>query len=373
MVKRNVIVRNMNALESLGAVTNVCSDKTGTLTQGKMVAKRAYIPAYGTFTVDDISDPNNPTIGKLIYSPASPAETDDHTADEIPDDAKPVQVENLGQHVSNPALKSFLLIGSLCNLATVHHGKDGEWTCRGDPTEIGIQVFVTRFDFGRLKLMASASRAEAGDATPNEEEAPLNDTEAQWHLEAEFPFDSDVKRMAVVFKRRAFADGSTSQMVFMKGAVERVLEACGSVRTQEGDVEITDERKDGILANMEALAKDGLRVLALASREWTEDVKEWRGYPRANVEKEMTFLGLIGLYDPPRPESYRTCPGAFVLNSHLTYTLLQNLSRNATELVLRFTCSLATTRRQLKQSRSKSVSFPRLSTKFRPTLSELSS
>ncbi|KAG8922986.1 hypothetical protein FRC00_006771, partial [Tulasnella sp. 408] len=302
MVQRNVIVRNMNALESLGAVTNICSDKTGTLTQGKMVAKRAYIPAYGTFTVDDISNPNNPTVGKLVYSRASP----DESADEVPDDAKPIPVENVGQHAYEPAVKAFLLVGSLCNLATVHHRKDGGWTCRGDPTEIGIQVFVTRFNFGRLKLMAPASRTESVGSTPEDEEPPLNDTEAQWHLQAEFPFDSDVKRMAVVFQRRAFADGPTSQMVFMKGAVERVLEACVSMRTREGDVEITEERKDDILTNMEALAKDGLRVLALASREWTEHVQEWRGYPREKVEQGMTLLGLIGLYDPPRLESYQS-------------------------------------------------------------------
>ncbi|KAG8988400.1 hypothetical protein FRB90_002764 [Tulasnella sp. 427] len=154
--------------------------------------------------------------------------------------------------------------------------------------------------------MAPASRTDSGDNTPGEEEAPLNDTEAQWHLQAEFPFDSDVKRMAVVFRRRAFADDSVSQMVFMKGAVERVLDACMYMRTREGDVEITEERKDDILANMEALAKDGLRVLALASREWTEDVQEWRGYPRENVEQGMTLLGLIGLYDPPRLESYQS-------------------------------------------------------------------
>ncbi|KIO24876.1 hypothetical protein M407DRAFT_211793 [Tulasnella calospora MUT 4182] len=278
MVKRNVIVRNMNALESLGAVTNICSDKTGTITQGKMVAKRAYIPAYGTFTVDDIRDPNSPTDGNITFSPLSPVDADARMHNDNRVD--PTKVSDVTTHTKIPAFESFLRVASLCNLATVHQGPNGQWAARGDPTEIGIQVFASRF---RFKTVTSSA-----------------DSEKQWVQLAEFPFDSDVKRMSVIFRRLS----GGSDVVFMKGAVERILGACTTIRTKEGDVAITEQHKTDILANMEVLAGEGLRVLALALREWTEQVDEWRGYPRENVEKEMTFLGLIGLYDPPRPESY---------------------------------------------------------------------
>ncbi|KAG8898560.1 Na+ ATPase [Tulasnella sp. 403] len=307
MVKRHVIVRNMNALESLGAVTNICSDKTGTITQGKMVAKRAYIPAHGTFTVDDISDPSDPTVGSLLYSSISPAT--EAEANDIEPDKKSSVIDDIPSHLNIPAVQSFLHVASLCNLATVRQTPDGQWHCRGDPTEIGIQVFVSRFGYGRQKLMAPLPGRKVGSvsgaSSPRDAEGPENDTGWQWTQLAEFPFDSDVKRMSVVFRRDSAVWGETPEkMAFMKGAVERILDLCILIRTNQGDVEFTQQRKEDVLSNMEALAAEGLRVLALASREWNEHDTEWRGYPRENIEKDMVFLGLIGLYDPPRPESY---------------------------------------------------------------------
>lgn len=265
-----------------------------------MVVKRVYIPAHGTYTVDDISDPFNPTIGSLIFSTTKPSDTDEDDDDDD-DEAtalnspRPIKVS---EHVSVPPVQDFLHIASLCNLATVHKGADGNWHCRGDPTEIGIQVFANRFDYGREKLMAHLD--------DNNDEGMKNDTGSTWTQLAEFPFDSDVKRMSVVFRRSTNDSTPTtsSEMVFLKGAVERVLDLCVSIRTKEGDVEFTEDRREEILKNMEALAGEGLRVLALASREWDGEVPKWKGYPRENVEKDMVLLGLVGLYDPPRPESY---------------------------------------------------------------------
>ncbi|KAG8875376.1 hypothetical protein FRB97_005165 [Tulasnella sp. 331] len=308
MVKRNVIVRNMSALESLGAVTNICSDKTGTITQGKMVAKRAYIPGHGTYTVDDINDPFNPSVGALLFSKSKPTDSSDPDNEDETSNVAPRPVD-IAQHTAVHAVQTFLHTASLCNLATVHQSADGQWHCRGDPTEVGISVFASRFHYGREKLMAPlpGTAETEGTVTPPEN-LPKNDTGSQWTQLAEFPFDSDVKRMSVVFRRQLaipdLAGNITSEMVFMKGAVERVLDLCVSMRTADGDVEFTEDRKQEILENMEALAAEGLRVLALAAREWRGGVSDWRGHPRADVEKGMVLLGLIGLYDPPRPESY---------------------------------------------------------------------
>ncbi|KAG8936773.1 hypothetical protein FRC02_011352 [Tulasnella sp. 418] len=278
MVKRNVIVRQMNALESLGGITNICSDKTGTITQGKMVVKRAWIPASGTYTVENISEPFNPTSSQVTFASISPA-----ASESMEHPPKPIPF-NISEHSSRHPVQSFLHAASLCNLATVHQNEEGEWIVRGDPTEIGIQVFVSRFDYSREHLMTQS-----------------NNTGSTWSQVAEFPFDSDVKRMSVIFRKKD--EKQHSEVAFLKGAVERVLEACILMKTEEGDVEFTEERREKVLENMEALAAEGLRVLAIASRPWKEIVDDWRDYPRANVEKDMVLLGLIGLYDPPRPES----------------------------------------------------------------------
>lgn len=273
MVERNVVVRKLDSLEALGAVTDICSDKTGTLTQGKMVTKKAWIPAVGTYSVGTSEDPINPTIGHLSHSSYAPAHAPSNE-----DHEKVQPAEQLLQ--DNKHLTEYLNIASLANLARVYHSED-TWKARGDPTEIAIQVFASRFDWNR-------DRFTQGD-------------EPDWTQTAEFPFDSDVKKMSVIFEHK---DGHS--MVFTKGAVERVLTSCTQVHWKDDGelIELTEEHKNKILENMEALAKQGLRVLALASKEYT--VKETPAdgkIDRATIETDLTFRGLVGLYDPPRPES----------------------------------------------------------------------
>ena len=76
MVQRHVIVRNLKSLEALGGVTDICSDKTGTLTQGRMVAKRCWVPTRGTYSVGSSNEPFNPTLGELRFTEASPSARD---------------------------------------------------------------------------------------------------------------------------------------------------------------------------------------------------------------------------------------------------------------------------------------------------------
>jgi len=278
MVERHVVVRKLNALEALGAVTDICSDKTGTLTQGKMVAKKAWIPSRGTYSVGESNEPVNPTIGDLMHTTDSPYDIGDY--DELPpetDDRK--SAEELLK--DNGPLEEFLKIASLANLATVYKSTEGEgWTARGDPSEIAILVFSSRFGWNRLKQVE-------GD-------------NAEWKLVTEYPFSSDVKKMSVIFERK----GDEHKYAFTKGAVERILEACVNI-DMEGKgqtVELTEGIKDDILSNMEALAAQGLRVLALASK-IHHGPASTSDEDRAKVESGLTFRGLIGLFDPPRPES----------------------------------------------------------------------
>ncbi len=259
----------------LTTTIDICSDKTGTLTQGKMVAKRAWIPAKGTYSVGALTDPFDPTVGTLSHDPSPPSNIE----------VKSEVVEKEGSGTSyrelmreNPLLESFLNGASLANLAHVHKSQDG-WVARGDPTEIAIQVFASRFDWNRERLVKEQS----------------------WGQVAEYPFDSDVKKMSVIFSRT----GLDKKFVFTKGAVERVIDSCDLVQWEEGSnpTEMTESICNRILENMEALAAQGLRVLAFATKEISGTTGSDPEYNREEVEAGLIFQGLIGLYDPPRVES----------------------------------------------------------------------
>merc|ERR1711939_766978 len=251
MVKRNVIVRKMDALEALGGVTDICSDKTGTLTQGKMVARKAWLPSRGVYSISTSDEAFNPTKGDLTHHSQPPASTDE--------EGDALQYSHATEN--HRELRDFLQVASLANLAHVHQNDEGTWQARGDPTEIALQVFASRFDYNRSKFI------DGPDAT--------------YKQVSEYPFDSDVKKMSVIFENLK----TKEQMVYTKGAVERVIDSCTTIRwslDQESDVELDDEKKQHILDNMEALASQGLRVLALASRPY--DVKKER---RASIKVHM--------------------------------------------------------------------------------------
>ncbi|VVT48755.1 uncharacterized protein SAPINGB_P001935 [Magnusiomyces paraingens] len=278
MVKRNVIVRKLDSLEALGIVSDICSDKTGTLTQGKMVGRKVWIPAVGTYQVINSTEAFNPTTGQVTFSPNTPYE------DSIEDDVH--------QEYPQPHPKYFtewLNSASLANIANIHCEADESgnnvWKANGDPTEIAIQVFAHRLDWQRNKW--------------TEGENPKFT-----HL-AEFPFDSSIKRMSAIYK-----ENSTGHVyVFTKGAVERVLDCCstwygGSNPDENGVSTLTEEDTQLVFKNMNALAKQGLRVLSFSFKLYTgpKDIN-WKEVNRNDIEKDLHFLGLIGIYDPPRLES----------------------------------------------------------------------
>ena len=279
MVERNVIVRKLDSLEALGAVTDICSDKTGTLTQGKMVVKKAWIPSRGTYSVGTSNEPFNPTVADVSFTPVPPLRFDDEKEGSAAEPPESLVTEDR-------RLEDFLDVAAMANLSHVYKSEEGEWQARGEPTEIAIEVFASRFNWNR-------DRWTKGQG-------------AVWHQKAEFPFDSTIKKMSVIFSK--ITPQETRTMVFTKGAVERIIESCSSVIWDQDSsiaVPMTDYHRENILQNMEELAKMGLRVLALAHRSLTEEPRllEDSDLEREEVEKDLCFLGLIGLYDPPRPET----------------------------------------------------------------------
>lgn len=284
MVTKNVIVRKLDSLEALGGINDICSDKTGTLTLGKMIAKKVWIPSLGTFKVDNSNEPFNPTKGDVSFKNLSPKNIQDIDEEEIEFD------KDIPQH---ELFNAWLTTATLANIASVQQLQEtGEWEAHGDATEIAINVFTTRLDWNRDELIAKESLS---------------------HI-AEFPFDSSIKRMSTIYESKS----SSSTTIYTKGAVERILAIC-KYWYQDGKlVELTPEDIETIESNMAVLSAQGLRVLAFAHRHIADPLSEDLN-KREAVETDLTFLGLIGIYDPPRPESLpsvRACHNAGI-NVHM--------------------------------------------------------
>lgn len=305
MRKRKVVVRQLSALEALGGVTHICSDKTGTLTQGKMVTRKAWIPGAGIYSIENSNNASDPTEGTIILRPApiskKAADAEKEAlADELDrkrsvadvwfdvpggkteKDNNRHQKKEEVQEVAEitPELQAFLESAALCNLATVRQVEEAgqqKWKTTGDPTEIALQVFSHRFDYGKKTL----------------------EGEHEWKQMMEFPFDSSIKRMSVVYRKPEFSQS----IIFTKGAVERVIGLCTSVGVGDYEEEMTALRKESIEEQMSLFAEQGLRVLAIARKFTNEDIQEHSSIDRSDVEKDLCLLGLAGLYDPPRLET----------------------------------------------------------------------
>jgi Na+-exporting ATPase len=338
MRKANVVVRDLSALEALGGVTNICSDKTGTLTQDAMIVKKVWLPKVGIYTVNHSTNPDDPTEGAVtkrpITAPHPPRNQDNPDYDQqrsaaalkfdIPSEyaAKDQRMRKQNSEEEEaaevtPELKAFLRPTALCNLATVKHEKiEGEvgrkWQTTGEPTEIALQVFAHRFDFGRRRLESEG-----------------------WKQVAEFPFDSSIKRMSVIYN----SPDNEISLVFTKGAVERILDFCSSIGTGSNNQPITEELKEQVIAQMDEFAAQGQRVLAVASRTWEGDFvskgrKSGDDELRKEVEQDLTLVGLVGIYDPPRDETkdvIRECSEAGIKVHMLT---VSKTPRNYTKQLL---------------------------------------
>jgi P-type Na+/K+ transporter len=293
MAKSNIIIRKLSSLEAVGGVTNVCSDKTGTLTQGKMIVRRAIFPGGETLSVHDSTNPFDPTSGTVKVEDSS------SDVDEV---------------VPNSTLERFLDIVSLCNLSSVQNLEQtesrtsqnlsavntglGKWSAVGEPTEIALQVFAMRFEHGKSEAMAKRGLV----------------------LMNEFPFDSLIKRMTMAYS----GAGSKTIEVFTKGATEALLPILTS----------SDPEKDTILAEADRMASEGLRVLCLAHKSVPAS-RQSELEERSFAESELVFVGLLGLYDPPRRETAAavlTCQRAGITVHMLTGDHIRTATAIAAEV-----------------------------------------
>ncbi len=249
MAKRGAIVRKLPAVETLGAATIICSDKTGTLTKNEMTVRRVY--TYGHHY--DVSGVGYDTAGDF-HEQGGPA---------IPVDRLPAPLAGL------------LDTAVLCNNAELRQ-EEGTCTVIGDPTEGA--------------LLALAAKGDRFRPTMLKKSAPVT----------ELPFDSDRKRMTVLTR-----DANGKVIAHVKGATSVLLERCDFYESESGRREITDIIRAEIESEAATLSRQALRVLALCRREEvdTDDDPE-------TFETHLTFEGLVGMMDPPRDgvlEAIETC------------------------------------------------------------------
>ncbi|MCS6782339.1 MAG: cation-transporting P-type ATPase, partial [Gloeomargarita sp. SKYG98] len=250
MMQRQALIRRLPAVETLGSVTVVCSDKTGTLTQNKMVVQTLALPDLGYVHVTGNG-----------YEPAGEFLSPNHT----PFDPQ-----------AHPEVMSLLLTGLLCNDA-IWKQERGQWTILGDPTE------------GALFPLA----AKAG----------LTLERYRLPRVAEFPFSPERKRMSVVVDtddQPLFAFVQGEFLLLCKGSPELTLECCDQVQGREAVRPLTPEDRRTILEQNNTLASQGLRVLGLAYR----PLDALPSQPEAaELEQGLIWLGLVGMLDAPRPEA----------------------------------------------------------------------
>ncbi|HZO14275.1 MAG TPA: cation-translocating P-type ATPase, partial [Polyangiaceae bacterium] len=252
MAKRGAIVRKLPAVETLGAATVICSDKTGTLTQNQMTVRE--VTTFGRHYT--VSGEGYEPIGEVLD------ENGKSVCGELPE-----------------PLARLLATAALCNNARLEKDKELGWRIVGDPTE------------GALLVVAEKGGCEQESVRVDQS------------LINELPFDSDRKRMTVITR-----DARGRDVAHVKGSVDVLLPLCISVATDSGGEPLDDKKRDLILKEAERMSRKALRVLAFCRREEAPSVSD-----ADHIERELTFLGLMGMMDPPRPEvpqAVQTCTNA---------------------------------------------------------------
>lgn len=253
MVQRNAIVRKLLAVETLGCVNVICSDKTGTLTQNEMTVVKAF------------SGGNIYTVTGQGYNPTGEFYVEN----------------NKVTSEDEPNLKLLLALGVLANdaILDLKDPKDNQWGIIGDPTEGALITVGAKAGIQKIDMNNSYNRI------------------------AELPFDSDRKMMTTFHKE--FIENKI--VSFTKGAPDIILSRCNRYFVNGSIVQMTQEQLDQVTAINSQFASDALRVLAFAYRGYNQLPQN---ITTEEIENDLIFVGLMGMIDPARVEALdaiRTC------------------------------------------------------------------
>jgi Ca2+-transporting ATPase len=250
MARKKAIIRKLPAVETLGSVEVICTDKTGTLTQNKMTVQRIWTPALGFV---EVTGTGYLPKGNFVHM----------------DEKSRLDVQ---QHKD---LYQSIKVGALCNTSSINYSsKTNEWNCEGDPTEGALIVTAMK--------AALMNRWEAG---------------YELKTDGEIFFDSDRKRMTMVYSRRR--PDLEETWAFMKGSPLIVSNHCSHILVGDSVVPLDDKMREEITEANKQLGSQAFRVLGLAQRNLSNDLTD---FTEDIVETNMTFVGLIGMIDPPRLE-----------------------------------------------------------------------
>ncbi|MDD5131096.1 MAG: calcium-translocating P-type ATPase, SERCA-type [bacterium] len=242
MAKRNALVRKLPAVETLGCTSVICTDKTGTLTQNKMMVRKIF--AGGDFI--ELTGSGYDPQGNFLK-----------------------QGKRINANRQLDVIQS-LRIAVLCNNAQLNQDEKNDlWQVTGDPTEGA--------------LLAAAAKAGIW----------RKDLEQYYEYIDEIPFDSAKKRMSVLYRRKE------TGFVFTKGSPENILERCDRICVLGKINPLTIEEKEKIRQANSNLATQALRVLAVAYKEVPADQLLGRS---EKLEEKLVFVGLLAMIDPPRLE-----------------------------------------------------------------------
>jgi len=241
MAKVNTIVKRLPAVETLGCTSVICSDKTGTMTKGEMTVQRAY----ANDKAIKVSGIGYAPEGEFLYE----GKKIDPAAEE---------------------LRTLLKVSTLCNDAKLEKETETErWIIKGDPTEGALIVAAAKAGLWKEDLEQKEPRI------------------------GEIPFSSERKRMTTVHEI-----SGKQKVAYMKGAPEIVLEKCTKILLDGKAQKLTKDKRSQLLKVTETMAMQALRNLGFAFTELTEDVEEFD----EKIEKNFTFVGIMGMIDPPREE-----------------------------------------------------------------------
>ncbi|AKB81247.1 Cation-transporting ATPase [Methanosarcina barkeri 3] len=254
MAKRNVIVRRLSAVESLGSCTTIATDKTGTLTVNQQTAKIVVLPPRDLFEVSGEG-----------YTPEGEVKQKDGGS---PPDAKDVE-----------RLHRLAFAASICNEGSLVQ-EDGTWAHHGDAIDVAFLALASKLGINQGKVRNEVK------------------------IVAEVPFESELMYSAVYYQE--YTSGPIK--IAIKGAMEAILPYCTKMNSLEGAIPIDPE-----LLNKElnSLMENGYRALVVAEGTVPERAND--AFDLKSVKPELTFLGIVGFIDPLRPdvkEAVQTCKKA---------------------------------------------------------------
>jgi len=249
MARRNVVVKRLSAVETLGSVTVMCVDKTGTITKGQMTARKAWLADGKMFEISGDG-----------YGPEGAITLNGVKA-------------NVPEHPGLLKLSEGAALNNKARLNSPPEKKSGRWTAIGDSTDAAVLV---------LSIKAGTNAAAELERRPRAGSIPL---------------DSIRKMMTSVHRE---ADGTFT--AYTKGAADEVLPRCNKVFMDGKATELDEKTRESIVKQVDLFSGEAYRVLAFAERIIQSVAVVPEDCKSEVVEKELTFIGLVAILDPPRPE-----------------------------------------------------------------------